>query len=119
MREEMKNNEKQSQKKLLDASDAFALLEDENEKIQVLLENSKKNSSLNNSRLNLEFFDLEKRLNEREKEFEKIIFERKEAEKIALEIVTLEHTNSLEKLKALNDNQERLAVERETILKVI
>ena len=119
IREEIKNCEKLSQKKLLEASEAYLLLKDENEKIQMLLEDSKKNSSLNNSKLNLEFSDMEKRLKEREEEFEKNVLQEKEAEKIALEIMIFEHTKSVEKLKILNENNERLAIEREAILKVI
>ena len=105
LREEMKNNEKLSQKKLLDSSEAFSLLKNENEKIQILLEESKQNSSLNNSKLNLEFIDLEKRIKEREKEFEKNVLERKEEEKIAIEIIAAEHTNNSDKLKILNENK--------------
>lgn len=104
LREEIKNNEKLSQKKLLDSSEAFSLLKNENEKIQILLEESKKKSFLNNSKLNLEFIDLEKKLKEREKEFEKNVLERKEEEKIAIEIISVEHMNNFEKLKILNEN---------------
>lgn len=104
LREEMKNNEKLLQKKLLEASEAFSFLHNENEKNKILLEESKKNSFLINSKLNLEFIDLERRLKEREKEHEKNFLERKEAEKIAIEIITSEHTNNFEKLKILNEN---------------
>jgi hypothetical protein len=119
LREEIKNTEKITQKKLLEASVASALLKDENEKIQNLLEESKKNLSLKDSKLNVEHFELEKRLKEREKEFEKNVLERKEAGKVAIEIMNLEHTNTLEKMKISNENNERLALERESILKVI
>ena len=119
LREEIKNTEKVTQKKLLEASVASALLKDENEKIQNLLQESKKNLSLKDSKLNVEYFELDKRLKEREKEFERNVLEGKEAGKVAIDIMNLEHTNSIEKLKILNDNNERLAIERESILKVI
>lgn len=119
LREEIKSTEKVTQKKLLEASVASALLKDENEKIQNLLEESKKNLLLKDSKLNVEYFEFEKTSKEREKQFERNVLEREEAEKVALEIINLEHASSLKKLKILNESNERLALERESILKVI